>query len=354
MAARAVPGSVYAPDWDRFVASCPGDNLVQTEAWANSKQRLGFATRNVILRENGAIVGGASMIVKRVGPMGAVGYVARGPLLARPDRTLAARLVDALEAAARAAGVWHLIVQAPEGGELLDAELAARGYSADGPPPAPPATMRLSLTDGPDALFGAMSRSKRRAIRSSRVSLREGGRDAMATFHALHVQSAARQGFAPLSLDYLRHKWDCLAPQGFFRLVIAYVDDEPCAGLIVSSFNGYATARIVGWSGCHPRRYANEGCDWWAIRWASEQGMRWYDVGGIDRRIAERLAAEGRVAAGQDAAAYKLGFGGTPVLFPLARQRCLHVAARPFVTLASYALRRSHRLRQVVHRVRNG
>lgn len=363
MAVRGPSGGDYAPDWDLFVASCPGDNLVQTAAWANSKRRLGFLTRNVVLRENGAIVDGASIIIKRFGPLGAVGYVARGPLLGRADRALAARLVDALEEAARAAHIWHLIVQPPEGGASVEVELAERGYTSDvAQSPSPSATVRLDLADGLDHLLTTMSRSKRYAVRRSTAELREGAREAVPVFHELHKRTAERQRFTPLSLDYLFHKWDCLGTQGMLRLVIAYADDQPFAGLLVSTFGDHVTARLAGWTGEHPRQFANEACDWWAVRCASEQGRRYYDLGGVDRRLAETRSAapdETDESARQigpelSAARYKLAFGGAVVLLPVARQRTLRARARPLVKLANDALLRSRSLRRLAHAIRNG
>jgi hypothetical protein len=35
-----------------------------------------------------------------------------------------------------------------------------------------------------------------------------------------------------------------------------------------------------GWSGEHRSRRPNEALDWAGIRWAAEQGLRWYDFHG--------------------------------------------------------------------------
>ena len=71
-----------AGQWDGFVAATPGGDLVQTTAWAESKRAIGFETLPVTTRSGAALIGGAQIVVKRFGSLGALAYVARGPLLA--------------------------------------------------------------------------------------------------------------------------------------------------------------------------------------------------------------------------------------------------------------------------------
>jgi FemAB family len=104
--------SAEAEQWDRFVMRVPGGDLVQTEVWAQAKRLLGLETCRVVLREGDRITGGAQIVLKRFGQLGAVGYVARGPLTAGDRPPDVGRVMEQVERAARARRVRHLIVQA--------------------------------------------------------------------------------------------------------------------------------------------------------------------------------------------------------------------------------------------------
>ena len=95
--------------------------------------------------------------------------------------------------------------------------LALRGYTADALEVAPSATLLIDLTQTADDLLGAMSSSARRSIRQAQrrgVWLRHGDASDLETFHRLHAATAARRGFAPMSIDYLRRHWEALRPAG--------------------------------------------------------------------------------------------------------------------------------------------
>ena len=66
--------------WDDFVRAAGGD-LVQTTMWGMSKRALGQEVALVEARDSdGALVGGALLVVRRVGPGLRIGYVARRPV----------------------------------------------------------------------------------------------------------------------------------------------------------------------------------------------------------------------------------------------------------------------------------
>ena len=81
------------------------------------------------MRAGATLIGGAQIVVRRFGPLGAVAYVARGPLLASGYGDRAGKVVDAVEDAARGARSCLLIVQPPHGGDTIEAELARGLYA---------------------------------------------------------------------------------------------------------------------------------------------------------------------------------------------------------------------------------
>ena len=93
------PASCLLPgaSWDGFVASAPGGDIVQNVAWAEAKRSLGFeAYRMTVRDDDDRVLAGVQLLMRRLGPLGAVGYIARGPLLVRGAAQHASRVLDRL------------------------------------------------------------------------------------------------------------------------------------------------------------------------------------------------------------------------------------------------------------------
>ena len=348
-----------ADPWDQFVVAAPGGDLVQTDVWIKAKCLLGFETCRVVLREGDRLIGGAQIVLKRFGPLGAVGYIARGPLIASDRAADGARLLDEIERTARARGVRHIIVQPPQGGDSVIAELQRRGYAPDAPAVAPNATLLIDLSQSLDQILAGMSRGTRGRVRRSQkagVETAIGSRSDIDTFHQLHETSARRQGFASLSQSYLQHQWNVLHPTGSVLLILALSEGRPIAGIWLTAFGQTVVYRLPGWNGQDSGLQPNIACHWRAIQWAKQKGYRYYDLGGIDRRVAELLANRQPIPEVflRSPGAFKIGFGGHPFLFP----RAWHFTFVPFghvaAQLAYAGLRRSAFLQRFIHRFRNG
>jgi hypothetical protein len=304
----------------------------------------------------GHCVAGGLLVVKRLrGGIGAA-YVARGPVADPSLPWTSAPALDAIIDRARSLRVSCLIVQPPEGGEQFARELERRGFQEGAPEVAPGATIRLDLTQSDEQLLLGMRKVRRREIRRA---VREGVDISpsfdVELFHHLHAATAMRQGFAPLSLEYLKHQWTELASTGRLVVLIAHHAGQPVAGVWLTSFNGVVTFRLAGWDASIPSpKYVNEALHWSAIQWARLAGASIYDLGGLDRKIAERLLGGGPLPAdfARSYGFFKLGFGGSPILFPAPRILI-------FNRLARYALTKSGLLAgrygdRVAHRFRNG
>jgi lipid II:glycine glycyltransferase (peptidoglycan interpeptide bridge formation enzyme) len=348
--------SVKAEQWDDFVERTPGGDLVQTAAWAQAKRELGFEICPILMRSGDLVVGGAHMMIKRFGPFGGLGYVARGPLLAGEYRTRAAEVVDEIERAARARRVRHVIVQPPEGGDHIAAELVARGYASDAPAVAPTASLRLDLSQSLDQILARMAAKKRKGIRRGQgLGIRVGDRSELDLFHTLHQATARRQGFTGMSQSYLYHHWDALHARGSVQLIFAYHEGRALAALWLTSFGDTVTQRLLG-SNLEGRHLEpNVACCWGAIRWAKEHGYRYYDFGGIDRRYAELLVAGQPLPADfhRTHDAFKLYFGSDPILLPTASQFTFNPVARLATVYLYSKLADSKTLRQLITRMRS-
>jgi hypothetical protein len=311
--------------WDAFVAATPDGDVNQTSGWGRVKEATGNERRRVVVLVDGELVGGAQVLTRRIGPLGAVAYVPYGPVL-RPGATeaQARALADGLVERCRRWRVRALFVQPPEGGERIAGALREVGLRPTSVDVAPSASLRLDLALDPDALLEQMARTPRRQIKRALrqpLTVRLGDRDDLRSFHELHASSAARQDFRPSALAHLETMWDELHPGGNLHLHLAATDGVDVAGLIVTRLGDVVTARLQGFdqdradAGLRP----NERVLWAALEHARAVGARWYDLGGLPRAEVAALAGTPERRAevlSSSHANHKVRLGGVPVVHP--------------------------------------
>jgi lipid II:glycine glycyltransferase (peptidoglycan interpeptide bridge formation enzyme) len=313
-----------APEWDAFLAATPGGDLVQTSAWARVKRTAGLDVVRHLVHKDGTLVGGAQLLVRRVGPLGHVAYAPYGPVIA-PDASdeTVTFVVESLRNLCAARSISALIVQPPEGGERSVAVFRTLGFGPTLANVAPSATLRLDLRLTDEELLGRMSKHTRREFRRSLrdpVAVRFATRDDLPSFHALYCATASRQNFTPWSLSYVEAVWDELRPKGQIEVLLAQIDGTDVAGNMVSCFRDVITGRIVGFdsSRVEGRIRPNEALKWGVIQWGREHGYNWLDVGGAPREDVETILRDGSLTGEQTV--LKMRLGGAPVLYPEALQ----------------------------------
>ena len=88
-------------EWDDFVAGHPHGSLLQTTQWAQLKNRFGWHSHRVWLRQDGQLVAGAQVLYRSVA-FGAIkmGYIPHGPLVNWNDDEQVAVLLNQLDQSA--------------------------------------------------------------------------------------------------------------------------------------------------------------------------------------------------------------------------------------------------------------
>jgi lipid II:glycine glycyltransferase (peptidoglycan interpeptide bridge formation enzyme) len=345
--------------WDAFVGSLPGGDIVQTSAWARAKEALGFESELVTVDRGGLIAGGGLLLIREVAPGLRVGMVPRGPLLRNADPELAVEALGKIVQAGRRHGVAHLLVQPPAGGPDLAVALTRSGFHPGGPSIGTTATLVSDLSDGRDAVLARLAASRRRRLRRAAeqgVTAWTGGADDLGLFHELHSMTARRQGFTALTLRYLRAHWDALAPVDGCALIFAGRERKAVAARWLTAHGGTVTGRLSGWNDEERHHHAPLVSAWGAVCWAIERGYRWFDFGGVDRSVAEKML-DGTATPGllqRSAAAFKADFGTRPVLFPTTWQLSLVPLLRPLAHRLVGKLAEPGRLRSTLARLRNG
>jgi lipid II:glycine glycyltransferase (peptidoglycan interpeptide bridge formation enzyme) len=274
--------------WDAFLARTPRTPYQQSSSWAKVKAGQGWRSARVIVTRDGSVHGGAQLLYRSITLAGAVGFVARGPVLASDDPALAAAATAGLERLAAACNVAYLIVQPyAERADVMAPQLLLNGYRAapEVMTPHNTTTCLLDLSQGTEAILAAMRKSTRRSVRLAQrrgAMVCEGGAADLPVFHSLLATTSRRRGFAPPPASFFEAAWATMAPAGMVRMAVAEVDDEPVSASLWVAFGDTVNCWRAGWSGEHGDRRPNVALDWAGIRWAAEQGLRWYDFQGDD------------------------------------------------------------------------
>ncbi|HMQ53449.1 MAG TPA: peptidoglycan bridge formation glycyltransferase FemA/FemB family protein [Anaerolineae bacterium] len=308
-------------EWDAFLAQTPGGHHVQTSLWAQVKAMLGWRVSRVIARQGSQILGGAQLLIRPMAPFGAVGYVAKGPLLASHNPVLAALVIDQLRQMAKEYKLQCFIVQPPDHDEAFVHYLPRLGFHQSVVNVGPTATVKIDLSAEADALLAGMKKATRKHIRRGLregVTVREGTDQDLDTFYQLLGATAQRQGFVPYPSDYFGEMWRLFHPPGYARLFIAEVGGEAVAAHWVVPFGDTLISKYGGWSGQYGQHRPNEVLDWEVIMWAKSNGYRYHDLEGIDEEAAQALFQEGILPESfqQTPTSYKLGFGGQVTHLP--------------------------------------
>jgi hypothetical protein len=275
------------------------------------------------VRAHERIVGGAQLIVRRFGVVGAVAYVPYGPVFATDAPPGATTLLaNTLRCHCTTTAIRALFVQPPEGGEGAAAALTAIGFRPSRVKVAPGASMRIELQRDPVEILGGMRAHTRKDVRHSWVEpvrVRCGTRDDLDSFYDLYCCTAERQQFTPLPRSHFDSLWDHLHPTGQMHVLLADVDGTDVAANIASSFGDVVTGRFLGFD---PKRLPKrlrpaEALVWTHIAWARDRGFSVLDVGGVDRDEAIKLACAANADANISAdAVQRFRFGGVPVVYP--------------------------------------
>jgi lipid II:glycine glycyltransferase (peptidoglycan interpeptide bridge formation enzyme) len=284
----SVPAETEIQQWDDLVRHEPLSDCAQLTAWSRTRAAVGYNAVYVYVHDDGTLVGGAQILVRRIRGLGALGYVPYGPVVAREagnrDRisdTIADVLADLGRRRFR-----MLFVQPPDAGERASQALLERGFRDSDAEVAPAATLRVDVHLDEVELRRRMSRRLRGSMNTwakHGVTVRQAGADDLPLIAGLLAKTAEHQGFAPLGLDYLSTMYRELAPAGHVVVFIGEVDGAPGTMQLYTGCGTVLKCRLAGLdrSVATGRLELAAAVDWTAIRWARENGYRWFDLGGV-------------------------------------------------------------------------
>jgi lipid II:glycine glycyltransferase (peptidoglycan interpeptide bridge formation enzyme) len=302
-------GTIAHPDsrsqWNAALAALPAAHILQTWEWGAFKGRHGWQASRILWLEGDRPRAAASTLTRRLlfWPW-PVMYVPKGPALDYTDSALLNYVLGGLESAAHEAGASFVKIDPDVRantplGDAVVATLRGRGWCASHQQIQFRNTILIDLTCQPDQILGAMKSKWRYNVRlASRkgVEVREGGRTDLNLLYEMYAETASRNGFVIRRREYYLDAWGSLIEAGLAQPLIAEVDGEPVAMVLVFQFpprprRPDTSPRLTPRAGrawymygasrpVHREKMPNHLLQWEAMLRAREGGCATYDMWG--------------------------------------------------------------------------
>jgi len=321
---RTVQVQVTDPGgWDRALLALPHPHILQSWLWGEFKAQHNWSAGRFLFEEGGKTVAAASVLQRRLPylPM-AILYVPKGPALDWTDAALVERVLAQLEQLARRrqalfvkidpdvyyAGAAPSFSSRPACGLETARLLTARGWRFSDEQIQLRNTLLLDLTRSEEDLLARMAQETRRNIRLAErggVSVRPGSGADLGLFYRLYAEAGQRDGLFIRPPDYYRAAWGRFLDAGVAHLLLAEVDGQIAAGLILFVFGTTAWNIYGALADRYRELMPNHLLHWEAIRLARSLGCTIYDLWGAPERLDESDPM-------WEAVRLKVGLGGEP------------------------------------------
>jgi lipid II:glycine glycyltransferase (peptidoglycan interpeptide bridge formation enzyme) len=291
--------------WNSETASLPGAHILQTWEWGQFKAMYGWRPIPKTWRdENGKLVAAAMVLARTiraggVGPSSTVLYVPRGPLLNWSDAELRMRVIDDLQQLAKKERAIFIKIdpevmlgkgipgapgeQQVQEGLAVQADLKQRGWRFSAEQIQFRNTAWLDLSGSEADWLARMKQKTRYNLRLAEkrgVVIRRGAADDLPLMYQMYAETSVRDGFVIRSEGYYRRVWESFMKTGMAEVLLAEVDGEPVAGLIIFFFAGRAWYLYGMSRQAHREKMPNYLLQWEAMRAARDHGCKIYDLWG--------------------------------------------------------------------------
>jgi len=291
--------------WNDAITNLPGAHILQTREWAEFKQGYGWTPLPQIWRDASGRVNAAAMVLRRSIKLGGFAarlnllYVPRGPLLDWGDGALRSRVLADLQNLARRQGSIFIKLDAEvvtgtgvpgqpgsaettTGGQVVGALLAG-GWKVSPEQIQFRNTAWLDLSgDEPDWLtrMKQKTRYNLRLAQKKGIQVRIGNMGDIGLLYRMYAETSIRDGFVIRAESYYQDVWGRFMQSGMAQPLLAEVDGEAVAGLILFFFAGKAWYLYGMSRDAHREKMPNYLLQWEAMRLAKLHGCAYYDLWG--------------------------------------------------------------------------
>jgi lipid II:glycine glycyltransferase (peptidoglycan interpeptide bridge formation enzyme) len=327
---HSIPLNDIQPDtWNNYLLQMSEPHVLQTWQWGLLKSEFGWQAFPTIWQDlAGEVVAAALVLVRRIAfkgltsPLGVM-YVPKGPLLRDwQDEHLRWRILDDLGEMGRKHRCIFVKIDPdvrlgigipgqPNSvedalGHLLIDELKRRKWLFSREQIQFRNTIMMDLSGSSDELMAKMKQKTRYNLRIAikrGVVVRSGTISDLTMLYRMYAETSLRDGFVIREESYYRRVWEIFLKAGMADILIAEVQGEPVAAIVLFRFAGkgwffYGMSRNV-----HREKMANYLLQWEAVLRMKAYGCHTYDMWGAPDEFDESNILWGVYR-------FKEGFGG--------------------------------------------
>ena len=319
--------------WNEVIGLFQDAHILQTWEWGIVKGQYGWKVNPYFWRnERGLIVAAALILQRKIPIPGIKGYrsilyVPKGPLLDWKDRNIRVAVLKSLINLSKDLGGIFIKIDPDiylgtglegesdfsknEEGLTVVSDLKKLGWLFSQEQIQFKNTVLIDLCPSEDKLLANMKQKTRYNIRLAGrkgVKVRIGDLSDIDMLYQMYLETSVRDQFVIRSEEYYRNLWTTFIQAGLAVPLIAEVDNEPIAALILFIFRKrawylYGMSRKI-----HRSKMPNYLLQWEAIKRSKDAGCEIYDMWGAPESMDKRDALQGVYR-------FKSGFGGTLVRY---------------------------------------
>ena len=317
-------------DWNAHVQNFSSVHILQSFEWGEFKSRHGWHVERYLWKNDHNQVFAAAQVLKRSllnsFPSIKVWYIPRGPLMDWSNDKLRIQVLsDLIDHAKKDGAIFIKIdpeVMVPcsdlnqigsenhKTGKQITQLLKDQGWLFSDEQIQFRNTLWLDLQLPEGQLLQNMKQKTRYNIHLAErkgVVIRRVLPDEFPILYRLYATTSNRDGFIIRPKEYYLDIWNYMFEKGMAQGLIAEVDGQAVAGLIVFLFAHKAWYFYGMSSGKHHEKMPNYLLQWEAIRFAKEKGFKIYDLWGAPDKFEDETDSMSGVYR------FKLGLGGLPV-----------------------------------------
>ena len=266
-------------------------NFQQSIEWGKVKES--WKNEIIISRnDNNEIIGGMSILIRKIPVFGNTLYVSRGPICDAHDENVLKDLTDGLKELGKKYKAftikWEPDIKSDDikfreivtklGFKIKDdAKDFSEGIQ-------PRYVFRLDIKDKTEeevfAAFHSKTRYNVRLATKKGVEIREGTREDLKDFHKIMEITGKRDAFMIRPLAYFEKMYDELAPE-HLKLMMAYYEGKPIYGIIDIIYGNKILYLYVASSNEHRNLMPNYLLQWEMIKYSIEKKKHMYDFRGV-------------------------------------------------------------------------
>lgn len=283
-------------EFEAFISHHPKGHFMQSHMW--SRQKPEWAWEGIVSRNaEGSIRGAMSVLIRKVPYLPyQLMYAGRGPVCDIHDKETILELTEGAKTLAKKYHAYSLkidpdVLSCDEEFKkiMLDAGYTHLDTGKNFSGIQPRFVFRLNVEGKTQeevfALFHSKTRYNIRLAERKGVEVKLMGKEAVADFSRIMMETGVRDGFVVRSADYFANMLDNLGEHA--RLYMAYAGDVAVAGTLAIQYGDKVWYLYGASSNSHRNLMPNYLLQWNMIQWAVETGCRIYDFRGVSGDLSE-------------------------------------------------------------------